>query len=397
MNTIKTPSAYLTELLDSLFSDDYLNPPFDLKKDIVTDFNERCDKFIELIESHEYDNKTGLRIDLLLNRVNELKLGIDKCLKKFLSGDIKSAYEIFESMLEPDRINKHILHVTVPLKSICNDDQQLYRVRKSDSPLLTKNEIFHIPFSNRHLVSAQRYSVAGLPCLYLGTSLYVCWQEMNKPDFDKLYISAFTTEDVNSRILNFAPSLLNEVYEGDESSKNLTQRKASYLTLWPLIIACSFIRKHNDSKFIQEYIIPNLLMQWVSQRKQSPIVGISYFSTRMKKSKNSRKSINVVFPPKANYNQTADNEFSPQLSSLFYFTPPVSWQVLKTLDYNIVIENTEEQIAAVEHLKFRENSFGITDFDEDLVKLYPLTDFYKLEESLKLLFEYGKIKGIIQR
>lgn len=396
MNTIKKPSTSLTELLESLFSDEYLNPPFDLKKDIVTDFNDRCDKFIELIESYANDNKTGLRIDLLLSRVNELKLGIDECLKKFLSGDIKSAYEIFESMLEPDRINKHILHITVPLVSICNDNQQLYRVRKSDKPLLTKNEIFHIPFSSRHLVSAQRYSVAGLPCLYLGTSLYVCWQEMNKPDFDRLYISAFTTEDVHSRVLNFAPSLLNEVYEGDESSTNLNQRKASYLTLWPLIIACSFIRKHSDSKFIQEYIIPNLLMQWVSQRKQSSIVGISYFSTRMKKSKNSRKSINVVFPPKANYKQTSDNEFCPQLSSLFYFTPPVSWQVLKTLDYNIIGENTKEQIAAMKHLKFREKRSGITDFDEDLVKLYPLTDFYKLEVSLDQLFEYDKIGDIIQ-
>jgi hypothetical protein len=294
-------------------------------------------------------------------------------------------------MLEPDRINKHILHVTVPLKSICNDEQPLYRVRKSDSPLITRSDIFHIPFSKRHLVSAQRYSVAGLPCLYLGTSLYVCWQEMNKPDFDKLYISAFTTEDNNSRVLNFAPSLLNSVYEDDESTTSLVQRKASYLTLWPLIIACSFIRKHSDSKFIQEYIIPNLLMQWVSQRIQSPIVGISYFSTRMKKTKSSRKSINVVFPPKSTYKQIADSDFSPRLSSLFNFTPPVAWQVLKTLDYQVVGQKTDEQIEALDHLKYREKRRGITDFDEDLVKLYPLTDFYKLEVIIDQLFDYDKI------
>lgn len=391
MNTIKSPNQALTELLKSLFSDDYLNPPFELKKDIVTDFNERCEKFIELIEGYAENNKTTLKTELLLNRICELKKGIETCLKKFLSGDIKTAYENFESMLEPDRINKHILHVTVPLKSICNDKQQLYRVRKSDTPLTSRSDIFHIPFSKRHLVSAQRYSIAGLPCLYLGTSLYVCWQEMNKPDFDKLYISAFTTEDLNSRVLNFAPSLLNSVYEDDEYSTSLVQKKASYLTIWPLIIACSFIRKHSDSKFIQEYIIPNLLMQWISQRIQSPIVGISYFSTRMKKTKNSRKSINVVFPPKATYKQTAANEFSPRLSSLFYFTPPVSWQVLKTLDYKIVGKNTQEQLDALEHLKYRENRSGITDFDEDLVKLYPLTDFYKLEVCLDQLFEYDKI------
>lgn len=323
MNNIKSSNQSLTELLDALFSDEELNPPFELKKDIVSDFNERCEKFTNLIEDYANNNQTTLKTAVLLNRVDELKNGIVICLKKFLSGDIKSAYEKFESILEPDVINKHILHVTVPLRSICNDEQPLYRVRKSDSPLITRPDIFHIPFSKRHLVSAQRYSVAGLPCLYLGTSLYVCWQEMNKPDFDKLYISAFTTEDNNSRVLNFAPSLLNSVYEDDESTTSLVQRKASYLILWPLIIACSFIRKHSDSKFIQEYIIPNLLMQWVSQRIQSPIVGISYFSTRMKKTKNSRKSINVVFPPKSTYKQIAENDFSPRLSSLFDFTPPL--------------------------------------------------------------------------
>jgi hypothetical protein len=394
MTTIKLASKSLTELLDKLFSDESLNPPFELKKDIVSDFNERCEKFIELIEDYSLSNNTKLKIDLLLSRVNELKDGIEICLKKFLSGDIKAAYECFELMLEPDRINKHILHVTVPLKSICNDKKPLYRVRKSDVPLSTRTDIFHIPFSKRHLVSAQRYSVAGLPCLYLGTSLYVCWQEMKKPDFDKLYISAFTTEDSNSRILNFAPSLLNATYKDDESTTSLVQRKASYLTLWPLIIACSFIKKHDNSQFMQEYIIPNLLMQWISQRIQSPIVGISYFSTRMKKTKDSLKSINVVFPPKSTYKQTEDNDYSPRLSSLFDFTPPVSWQVLKTLDYQNFGDKTEEQIEAMNHLKFREKRFGITDFDEDLVKLYPLTDFYKLEVCIDSLFDYDKIDAM---
>ncbi|KJI60162.1 hypothetical protein UP00_18520 [Enterobacter asburiae] len=214
---------------------------------------------------------------------------------------------------------------------------------------------------------------------------------MNKPDFDKLYISSFTTEDEKSRVLNFAPSLLNEVYEYDESPTSLTQKKGSYLLLWPLIIACSFIKKNSTSHFTQEYIIPNLLMQWISQRIQSSIVGISYFSTRMKKTKDSRLSINVVFPPKSTYKQTSENDYSPKLSSLFDFTPPVSWQVLKTLDYQIDGSKTDAQLEAMEHLKFREKRFGITDIDEDLVKLYPLTDFYKLEVCLDKIFDYDKI------
>lgn len=391
MTVQKTNNETITELLEKLFSDDYLNPPFELKKDIVHDFNDRCNKYIEMIKKYAASNNTKFRIDIALERINSLKDDIEKCLKHFLSGDVKSAYEQFDETLKNEKVNSHIQYISIPLKSICNEKQPLYRVRKSDIPLDKRNEIFHIPFSKRHLVSAQRYSIAGLPCLYLGTSLYVCWQEMNKPDFDKLYISSFTTEDEKSRVLNFAPSLLNEVYEYDESPTSLTQKKGSYLLLWPLIIACSFIKKNSTSHFTQEYIIPNLLMQWISQRIQSSIVGISYFSTRMKKTKDSRLSINVVFPPKSTYKQTSENDYSPKLSSLFDFTPPVSWQVLKTLDYQIDGSKTDAQLEAMEHLKFREKRFGITDIDEDLVKLYPLTDFYKLEVCLDKIFDYDKI------
>lgn len=391
MNKETTSDDILNELIEHLFSNDFLNPPFELKKDIVSDFDERCNKYIELINTYKENNTTKLRLDLLISRVSELRDGIENCLQDFLSGDIKEAYVSLENTLEIDKIYKHIQHITIPLKSICNDNKPLYRVRKSESPVINRNEIFHIPFSKRHLVSAQRYSVDGLPCLYLGTSLYVCWQEMNKPDFDKLYISAFTTQDLKSRILNFAPSLLNYVYQDEESTTTLGQRKASYLTLWPLIIACSYKKKHPESKFTQEYIIPNLLMQWISQRIRSQIVGISYFSTHMKKTKNSIRSINVVFPPKSTYRQTTDFDYSPKLASLFKFTPPVSWQVLKTLDYQLTIEKNAEQAEAINHLKDRETRSGIKDFDEDLIKLYPLTDFYKLEVSVDTLFDYDSI------
>ncbi|HCM9199149.1 hypothetical protein L8P34_16420 [Enterobacter kobei] len=394
MNNPITSEEIFDEMLKILFSDDFLNPPFELEKDIISDFDERCNKYIELLTKYKEKYNTKLRFDLLITRVTELRDGIENCFQNFLSGDIKEAYVSLEDVLETEKIMKHIQHITIPLKSICNKDKPLYRVRKSEKPISKRAEIFHIPFSKRHLVGAQRYSVDGLPCLYLGTSLYVCWQEMNKPDFDKLYISAFTTTDDKSRILNFAPSLLSYIPQDESSITNISQRKASYLTLWPLIIACSYKKTHPDSKFTQEYIVSNLLMQWISQRIKSQIVGIAYFSTHMKKTKNSTRSINVVFPPKSTYKQTNDFEYSPKLSSLFNFTPPVSWQVLKTLDYQLTMVQTKEQAEAINHLRNREVISGITDFDVDLIRLYPLTDFYKLEVYIDRLFDYNSIDAI---
>src|SRR4029077_14880750 len=70
---------------------------------------------------------------------------------------------------------------------------QLYRIRpaKADEWHLEKRSLFHIPFNERHKVARQRYSIPGLPCLYLGGTLYVCWLEMNRPNFDSLFISRF--------------------------------------------------------------------------------------------------------------------------------------------------------------------------------------------------------------
>lgn len=226
MNKETSSIEIFNKLIENIFFDESLNPPFNLKKDIVSDFDERCNKYIELLTKYKESYSTKVRLDLLINRVIDLRDGIKNCLQDFLSGDIKEAYVSLENTLETEKIYKHIQHITIPLQSICNRQKPLYRVRKSDTPLSSRKEIFHIPFSKRHLVGAQRYSVDGLPCLYLGTSLYVCWQEMNKPDFDKLYISAFTTNDNKSKILNFAPSLLNNISQGDSTTTNLVQRKS---------------------------------------------------------------------------------------------------------------------------------------------------------------------------
>ncbi len=41
----------------------------------------------------------------------------------------------------------------------------------------------------------------------------------------------------------------------------------------------------------------------------------------------------MVLPPKVRYEEMANNEFCPNLAKIFKFTLPVSWQVLKTVDY----------------------------------------------------------------
>lgn len=393
----KKYALWIDHFLEELLKHEKLNPPFNVKGDIGSDFSERCRIYLALIDDSIIKdiNGCGKYLKTLRGRVENIQQCLQKTLEEYLSGDIKTAYDIFDEVMSKEATITQLNHISILLKDICNENKPLYRVRKSETPLVEHDEIFHIPFSKRYLVNAQRYSVAGQPCLYLGTSLYVCWQEMGKPDFDKLYISSFITNDTNSKILNFASphlSLPIKKPENDSLYFSTNRTKASYFIFWPLLIACNYLKSKENSSFTSEYIVPNLLMQWIGRRVKSPIAGIAYYSTKMPKSRNSKHSINVVLPPKASYKQSIQYEFCPKLSSYFEFTPPMSWQVLKTLDYQSHFIMSNEQSNAINYLKKKEKLSGIANFEEDIVNLYPLTDFYKLEILVDRLFKHLVIK-----
>ncbi|MEG8837871.1 hypothetical protein [Klebsiella quasipneumoniae] len=390
------PYEQVRRLFDSILRKSSIRPPIEIGKgkDLISDFNAKCDSFKDTLKDHiaSENNWLSIRVKHRLRVIQSLQDGITKCLECYLSGDIKSAYDSFELMLKPKYISQQIEKICIPLSKVCNRKTPLYRVRKSDTPLSKRKDIFHIPFTHRHLVRAQRYSVAGLPCLYLGTSLYICWREMDKPDFDKLYISSFTTtsDDDKSLLLNLSADILYKTslrlrkkgasHAKEEYSINTM---LSYLSLWPLIIACNYLKEHSDASFIQEYIVPNLLMQWISRDINSNnIIGIAYRSTKLPANTDSEKGVNVVLPPKASYKDMKEYDFCPALSDLFEFTPPVSWQVLKTLDYVPLRQSLSDKEALSETLRRRKKYALTGNLDDEILSIYQLSDFYKLEICL---------------
>ena len=50
----------------------------------------------------------------------------------------------------------------------------MYKCRENSKLFhFSKDEMFHIPYEKRNLVGNQRFSLSGLPCLYLGGSSYI--------------------------------------------------------------------------------------------------------------------------------------------------------------------------------------------------------------------------------
>lgn len=154
-----------------------------------------------------------------------------------------------------------------------------FRIRPNDSyTLYSTEEMFHIPFDKRYLVGNQRFSYSGFPCLYIGRSIYVCWEEMNRPDIDKFNVIALK----NTLLINYLDLTLPQFSESDID--NIEEKIYKSILSW----LCSMIVKNKDVPFIEEYIIPQNIMAVIlsyDNRGENQVTdlltiqGIAYTST----------------------------------------------------------------------------------------------------------------------
>ena len=169
----------------------------------------------------------------------------------------------------------------------------LYRARIGQNTEFRRGDLFHIPFGEREKVGAQRYSIPGLPCLYLGSSAYLCWEELGRPNWETMHVARFEVlEERELRILTIGPSPqfirreLSTIISqklGESASRMYENAAVSIGVCWPLILACSLTVEKPDKPFVPEYIVPQLVLQWVTTTKG--VDGIQYQSVSVDSSK----------------------------------------------------------------------------------------------------------------
>ena len=97
----------------------------------------------------------------------------------------------------------------------------------------------------------------------------------------------------------------------------------SRIICWPLIAASSVQVKIPDMPFIPDYIVPQLLLQWLRNNKNFD--GLRYFSTRINRIDHSPwAAMNYVFPVK----EVTSEGYCQKLQNKFYLTAPCAWSVL---------------------------------------------------------------------
>lgn len=133
-----------------------------------------------------------------------------------------------------------------------------YRTRKKGTAIFREKDLFHVPFDLRGKVTTNRYSIPGYPCLYLGKSIYACWEEMRRPALSDFATSAFKAQ---ADIYLLDLRLRKKMY----SYENCMY----FMEMLPILIGCSFKVLHEDDNFKPEYILPQILLHVIIVQHQN--------------------------------------------------------------------------------------------------------------------------------
>lgn len=277
----------------SLSMADFLEKDFDsyiqdVRQSVMIDDN--------LLVGSEMCNKVETRIDEIADNAAQ----IIKVLKLYDNGEIvKASNRVFEvfNIMKPYLMVRY----SGAAQTWC-----YYRIRRIDerNPFpIERKELFHIPHNENYLVGTERYSMPGHPCLYLASQPELAWYESESPTTFAIAKFLIPHDEENClKFIDFSEKLMPLKhsficwFQSGEDKEDVEEYLLKYIYTYPLRAACSVIVEHPDGKFIEEYIIPQLLLQWV--RNDKDFDGIRYESCSRSEKVRTLGGHNAVFVTK---------------------------------------------------------------------------------------------------
>ncbi|OSY02092.1 hypothetical protein BTJ45_01155 [Bacillus mycoides] len=200
-----------------------------------------------------------------------------------------------------------------------------------------KRDFLHIPFNKRGIVSTQRFSIAGVPCMYFGATSYVSWLELGKPADNEFNVSSYEVPN-ETKVLNLTitQQLINGLSAfGDQ----LSEEVASLIEIFPLIIATSYKVRENGRSFKSEYIVSQLVMQCLPLLEAE---GVAYISKRVDNdSANFPVCVNLAIPMKNSSDNYSD--FANQIP----LTHPINYAEFKKMSIRHFQDERRASFASV--------------------------------------------------
>lgn len=249
---------------------------------------------------NEYFSTLQGKFSLLIDKLTEKQAPIylidiakDYCTKIisaidfYYKGDIIQSHSIVADLIEDCCLNNDFAvsnindSIAFPqVQDVSKSEVQFFRARLNENVIdYPAEEMLHIPFNKRSIVKSERFSIPGLPCLYLGNTSYVCWIEMGRPADFRFNVSPVVLDNTQ-KIFNLTVSTQDfyNVIDSDISEDERTKRLSDLLKIYLLNFATSFIVSEGNRSFKSEYIISQMIMLAC---KNKGLNGITYHSKRV--------------------------------------------------------------------------------------------------------------------
>jgi hypothetical protein len=252
--------------------------------------------YINWTESFRADLKTGSSC------IGQTFEEVQDIYRAFVSKNVKSAIDLTWRYIErnsPARGGENPV-------SLCSI---LFRGREPGAYNMKNiHSYFHIPFSERHLVRPQRFSVSGQPLLYLSNSIFTVANELDR-QLNQIKVAAFAPKyfiychkrvyDLRNifyeTVAKTLPSLFDAGAQLDYTDTRYAPNKATIqgnLKTSILAYICMFPVAKNQP-FTEEYVIPQMLttslleqgydgLTFPTTKPTSELVDSHFFSTHDK-------------------------------------------------------------------------------------------------------------------
>ncbi len=273
------------------------------KNNFREDLDIALTKYLSILSELDYNVPDSW--NKVIDHASSLKESICEIVKLLLQGKSHLAYEDLGTILLKEKLNAQ--------KESAG--HSYYRMRIIDEPRteLSSKDLFHVPLNMRSKIQTQRYSIPGYPCLYIGNSIYACWEEMGRPAMHNSWFARLENQK-SIMLLDLRIPLKDK----------FLKTPLYYARLFPFIITCMMPIKDYKAVFKPEYLFPQLILEWVISSRNYD--GIYYTSTHKDEefAYPVDKSYNVVIPVK-NPLQVAG--FCPNLKKTFYISEPVNYEI----------------------------------------------------------------------
>ena len=348
--------------MERIFNDEQFDLPIEWDGlDFISNVANLLDKYVESIDRIiiQKNNEKDCNKKFLCD-IKQICFSINESIDLYLQGSPALAYNSIDNIMRFLSKNELGRYQKTGFLKTSADPLDLYRVSfVNESEEINRQKIFHVPYNLRNKISTCRYSIAGYPCLYLSTTPQLACKEigLNVNDHynydnriliaSKFKINRNINNGINADVLELAikPSdfILNTNIHHtqrrfDEINLHEESVMRNYLFWYPVIAVSSYIRQDKNGHLAPEYIVPQLIMQWVNHKNKKligdrkrkynvseeeliiPMTGIRYFSCASKEA--SEMGFNYVFPVSGEqYSTTVP--YCKYLSKAFKLTKPL--------------------------------------------------------------------------